>query len=161
MSTATSPPLQYHAPLSTEELRQCGISDPWTYGIRYRTTFGELDAQDHISNVTYLRWFETFRVQYLRDYGWPAYATTEGTPMVLRRVEVDYLSPMNLSEDFIVTGRTARLGNSSCTMNYAVWADGLRATGSAVLVFLDHDGGKIPLPSELRSAMIVKDGSDV
>ena len=155
-----TPTVQYHMPLSLDVLREHGISDPWTYGIRYRTTFGELDAQGHISNVTYLRWFETFRVQYLRDYGWPVYATKDGTPMVLRRVEVDFLKEINLSEDFIVTGRTTSLGNSSCVMTYAIWADGLRATGSAVLVFLDHDGRKIPLPSDLRATMISRDGPD-
>lgn len=159
MSAPARATLQYHIPLKVDVLREQGIADPWTYGIRYRTTFGELDAQGHISNVTYLRWFETFRVQYLRDYGWPAYATKDSTPMVLRRVEVDFLKEINLSEDFIVTGRTARIGKSSCVMDYAIWADGLRATGSAVLVFLDKQGGKIPLPSGLRAAMIAKDGS--
>lgn len=148
---------KYHVPLSIGELRDLQIPQPWNYGIRYRTTFGELDMQGHISNVTYLRWFETLRMSYLRDHGWPEYATPSGTPMVLRRVEVDFLKEINLSEDIVVTGRTTSLGNSSCVMNYAVWADGLRATGSAVLVFLDASGTKSDLPGRLRETVTEKD----
>lgn len=113
--------------------------------------------QGHISNVTYLRWFETLRMSYLRDYGWPEYATANATPMVLRRVEVDFLKEVNLSEDIIVTGRTVSIGNSSCVMNYAVWAGGLRSTGSAVLVFLDASGSKSNLPGDLRKFIVEKD----
>lgn len=140
-----------------DELRNNRIPEPWNYGIRYRTTFGEIDMQGHISNVTYLRWFETLRMSYLRDHGWPQYATPNGTPMVLRRVEVDFLKEINLSEDIIVTGRTVSVGNSSCVMNYAVWADGLRSTGSAVLVFLDGAGAKSGLPGTLRKTIAQKD----
>lgn len=148
---------KYHGPLSIDELRDQQIPAPWNYGIRYRTTFGEIDMQGHISNVTYLRWFETLRMSYLRDFGWPEYATPNATPMVLRRVEVDFLKEINLSEDIIVTGRTVSVGNSSCVMNYAVWADGLRSTGSAVLVFLDASGAKSDLPGHLRKFITEKD----
>jgi len=149
--------LSYHVPLSAAELRNHGVPEPWNYAIRYRTTFGELDAQGHISNVTYLRWFEAFRVSYLRDYGWPEYATEHGTPMVLRRIEVDYLKEVSLSEDIIVTGRIISVGKSSCVMNYGVWSDGLRATGSAVLVFLDGNGNKSSLPGDLQEQAILND----
>lgn len=151
--------LPYHTPLTVAELRAAGVAEAWSFGIRYRTTFGELDMQGHISNVTYLRWFETLRMSYLRAYGWPEYASKAAIPMVLRRVEVDYLQEIGLAEDIIVTGRTTSLGASSCVMEYGVWADGLRATGAAVLVFLDHARGKAPLPGDLRQNMLARDAA--
>jgi acyl-CoA thioester hydrolase len=149
--------LKFHVPLTVEELRGEDIPEPWTYGIRYRTTFGELDAQGHVSNVVYLRWFEALRMQYLRDYGWPEYATRDGTPMVLRRNEVDYLKVINLSQDIVVTGRTTRVGTSSCVMEYAVWSMGLCATGAAVLVFLDNDNAKSAIPEALKANILERD----
>lgn len=152
--------LLYHTPLSQSSLRDLGIPEPWRYGVADRTRFGELDALAHVSNVVYLRWFESFRVQYLRDYGLTDYATATGPRMVLRQVQVDYLAEMKLSEDYVVTGRTASLRQNSCQMNYAVWSGTLRATGSAVLVFLNADGTKRPVPDELRRNMIARDGAE-
>ncbi|PTX56065.1 acyl-CoA thioester hydrolase [Litoreibacter ponti] len=152
--------LPYHTPLDTPTLRGLGIPEPWGYGVADRTRFGELDALAHVSNVAYLRWFEAFRVHYLRDYGMTSYATADSPRMVLRRVEVDYLQEMKLSEDYITTGRTASVRRSSCVMNYAIWSQTLRATGSAVLVFLKNDGSKRPIPEDLRHAMITRDGAE-
>ena len=151
--------LSYHTPLAADDLRRLAIPEPWHYGIADRTRFGELDALAHVSNVAYLRWFESFRVHYLRDYGLSEYATADGPRMVLRQVQVDYLAEMKLSEDYVVTGRTDSLRSSSCVMHYAIWSGNLRATSSAVLVFLNADGTKRPIPEPLRSTMITRDGA--
>lgn len=151
----------YHSPLSEEALRELGIPEPWRYGVADRTRFGELDALAHVSNVVYLRWFENFRVHYLRDYGLTDYATATGPRMVLRQVQVDYLAELKLSEDYVVTGRTDSVRTNSCQMQYAIWSDTLRATGSAVLVFLNADGTKRPIPDALRRAMIERDGATI
>ncbi len=153
------PELAYHTPLPASALRERGIPEPWRYGVADRTRFGELDALAHVSNVAYLRWFEAFRVHYLRDYGLREYATATGPRLVLRQVQVDYLAEMKLSEDYIVTGRTETLRTNSCQMQYAVWSGNLRATGSAVLVFLNADGTKRPIPEALRHQMVARDGA--
>lgn len=150
---------KHFEPMQASELRSCGVPEPWNFGVGFRATFGDLDAQNHVSNVKYLRWIEAFRMSYLRAYGWPEYATPGATPMVIRRFQIDYLKPVHLDDDVIVTGRAAQVGSSSCTMDYMIWGDGLIAEASAVLVFLNHDGSKVGLPGDLRSNMIERDGA--
>ncbi|GFE64273.1 thioesterase [Litoreibacter roseus] len=148
--------LRYHRRLASETLRAWNIPPPWNYGVADRVRFGELDALGHVSNVAYLRWFEAFRVHYLRDYGITTYGA-DGPRMVLRQVQVDYLAEMQLSEDYIVTGRTDSVRSTSCQMHYAVWSGNLRATGSAVLVFLDQSGQKTKIPPDFRETVLARD----
>ena len=79
--------------------------------------------------------------------------------VVLRQVQVDYLAEMKLDDDYVVTGRTTRLRNSSFQMEYAVWSGGaLRTTSSAVLVMV-NENGKCPIPANLRDIFKDRDGA--
>lgn len=158
MVISSRPVLQsHHKPLDRAVLRSWGIPSPWTFGVGFQATFGDLDAQQHVSNVVYLRWIESFRVAYLRAYGWEEYATPGATPMVIRKYEIDYLRPCHLGDDIVVTGRTVSVRQSSCVMKYAIWRDGLVAEASCVLVFLDNDNLKGPIPAALRAEMMRAD----
>lgn len=159
MSSSEFELTKHFIPLTPGELRAHSVPEPWLYGVGFRATFGDLDAQNHVSNVKYLRWIEAFRVSYLRDYGWPEYATPSARPMVIRRYEIDYLKPAHLGDDIIVTGRTTTVRNTSCVMQYAIWRGEMIASATAVLVFLDHEGRKTPLPKDLRFGMIAQDGA--
>ncbi len=150
--------IPYHTPLPVSTLRDLGIPEPWTYGVADRTRFSELDPVGHVNNVAYLQWFEAFRVHYLVDYG-IAYSGDDSPFPVLRRVEVDYRAEMNIREDYIVTGRTKSMRTTSMEMEYAVWSGGgLRATGSAVLVFLTKSG-RHTLTDQQRETLIARDGT--
>ncbi|MGR3434103.1 MAG: acyl-CoA thioesterase [Shimia sp.] len=152
--------MQFHTPLGPDALRPLGIEAPWTFGMADRTRFGELDALGHVNNTAYLRWFENFRIAYMRDYG---IATYEGTfpRIVLRQTEVEFRREMLLHEDFVVVGRTTAFRTSSWQMAYAVFAGGtLRATGGAVLVLLDAAGAKRPLSDDWRATFATRDGAE-
>ncbi|MFQ6552383.1 acyl-CoA thioesterase [Aestuariibius insulae] len=151
--------IPYLTPLDEPALRALGIPEPWRYGRADRTRFGELDALAHINNTAYLRWLETFRIHYFRDYGISNYGPDDPR-IVLRRVEADYLAEMLLEEDYVVTGRTRAMRRTSFTMDYAIFSGGtLRCTSSAVLVLLEQDGTKRPLSDEIRQTLITRDGA--
>ena len=151
--------IPYHTALLAPQLRTLGIPMPWSFGLADRTRYSELDPVGHVNNVAYLQWFEAFRVHYLVDYG-IAYSGDDSPFPVLRRVEVDYLAEMNLREDYVVTGRTKSMRNTSIEMEYAVWSDGaLRTTGSAVLVFLTKNNGRFSLTDEQRETLRSRDGT--
>ncbi len=151
--------IPYLTPLNEAALRSFGIPAPWSYGRADRTRFGELDALAHINNTAYLRWLETFRIHYFRDYGISSYGPDDPR-IVLRRIEADYLAEMLLEEDYIVTGRTREIRTTSFTMDYAIFSGGtLRCTSSAVLVLLEADGTKRPLSPDIRQTLIARDGA--
>ncbi|WP_224823788.1 thioesterase family protein [Cognatishimia sp. MH4019] len=150
----------YLTPLDVETLRAEGIPEPWSYGMKDRVRFGEIDALNHVNNTAYLRWFEQFRTRYLRDYGISDYGP-EAPVLVLRQVQVDYLAELKFNEDYIVVGRSSQMRRSSWVMEYAVYAGGtLRTTSSAVIVLLNPDGsGKMAIPEDVRSTLRARDNA--
>ena len=124
-----------------------------------RTRFSELDPVGHVNNTAYLQWFENFRVHYFADYGL-AYAGPDSPVPVLRKIGVDYLAEMKLRENYIVTGRTQSVHNTSIQMEYAVWVDGqCRTTSTAVVVFLTKAGGRYQINDEQRATLMDRDGA--
>ncbi len=153
--------LAYHTPLDADALRGFGIPAPWRYGAADRVRFGEIDALNHVNHTAYLRWFETFRIIYFRDYGVSDYGPASPR-IVLKSITAEFIKEMVVAQDYIVTGRTASFRNTSWVMEYGVWTDqGLQATGQSVLVQLDPaTGQKLPLCDAVRQAFITRDGAE-
>lgn len=157
----SNPP--YHTPLGPDTLRARGIPAPWTFGLADRVRFGELDALGHVNHTAYLRWFESFRLPFLKarrvtDYG-PA-----SPRLVLKQVHCTYLAEMGLGLDYIVTGRVSAFRTTSFTMTFAIWvlnedADAaISAEGGAVVVLLNRDApGRYPIPEAGRAAFLAED----
>jgi acyl-CoA thioester hydrolase len=151
--------LPYLTPLDADTQRAHGIAEPWPLAIADRVRFSELDPLNHVNNTAYLGWFQAIRIRYFHD--WDISHYRPGDPrLVIRRAEVDYLREMRMGEDYILTARTVSFRNTSFTMDYALWAGDLRATGSAVVVMLEPDGSaKRPLPEALRRRFVDIDGA--
>ncbi|MEM9971684.1 MAG: thioesterase family protein [Pseudomonadota bacterium] len=151
---------QFLTTLDRHALTAMGI-DGWSYGMRDRVRFGELDALNHVNNVVFLRWFESIRVSYIQDYGFTAYGPDDPF-MVVRRVTADYHAPMFQNEAYVVTARTTVIKPSSFVMEYAVFSDTLRATGEAVVISLERDGKtrRMHAPGAIE-AVKTRDGAKV
>ncbi len=150
--------MQYHTAFDTSALRAMDIPAPWTYGLADRVRFGEIDALNHVNHTAYLQWFETFRINYFRDYGVSDYGP--GSPrIVLKSISADFIREMTVGQDYVITGRTTSFRNTSWVMEYGVWTTlGLQATGQSVLVQLTPDGSaKLPLSPAVQQAFAKKD----
>ncbi|MFV2052802.1 acyl-CoA thioesterase [Aliiroseovarius sp. YM-037] len=151
--------LPYHTPLPADILAAHGVPDDWTFGLANRVQFYELDALNHVNNAVYLRWFESFRLPYLNAYGVSDYGPT-APRLVLRSVSARFHREMGLGQDYIITGRTTRFRNTSFTMEYACWSDGLCATGDAVIVLMTQDGAdRVPLTDAQKQTFKDRDGA--
>ncbi len=67
--------------------------------IRFVVTDADIDVQAHVNNVVYLRWVQEVAIAH-----WEAVATAEmraNTFWVVRRHELDYLSPALLGDQII------------------------------------------------------------
>jgi acyl-CoA thioester hydrolase len=124
------------------------------------TTFpvfwGDMDALGHVNNARYFTWFETARIELARTVGLAA--TGQGSGPVLATTQCDYLRPVHYPGDVCVGVRVAAVGNTSITMEYAVWMKGapetIHARGSSVLVLVDYGTmAKVRIPDAVRAAL--------
>ena len=146
-------------PLHAEDLRAAGIPEPWSFGMADKVRFGEIDALQHVNNAVYLKWFENLRILYFADRD--LWAVDGKRPkIVLRGIGLEYIREIKLTDTYIMTVRTVKLGTTSFTMEYAVWVDGQLCTKShAVIVMLDDDNRKRAIPDHIRQLFIDRDGA--
>jgi len=151
--------LPYHTPLPPETRDAHGISPEWRYALASKVQFFELDALNHVNNTVYLRWFESFRLSYVMDYGISDFGPT-APRLVVRSLSARFHKEMHLGDDYIVAGRTTSFRNTSFIMEYALFSNGLAATGDAVMVLLSREGdGRHPLTEAQKKALIERDGA--
>ncbi|MCH2076453.1 MAG: acyl-CoA thioesterase [Rhodobacteraceae bacterium] len=146
-------------PLTADQLREVDIPAPWAFGLKDQVRFGELDVLAHVNNASYLAWFENVRIHYFREYGVNDYAGSLPR-IVLRTVGLEFLAEVKLHDVYVVTARTVSFRTTSWAMEYGVWTEaGLTTKGTAVLVNLNAQGQKEPLPDRWKDAFQKRDGA--
>ena len=82
--------------------------------------YGDLDPQGHVNNAAFLTYLEHARVHYVRQLDlWDGKSFLE-IGIILARIELDYKSPILMTDQVEVGLRTSRLGNKSLDMEYIV-----------------------------------------
>ena len=132
----------------------------WPISLELRVQWGEMDAFQHVNNVTYLRWFESARIAYFEAAG-----VLERMPAIgpiLARQTIDYRLPIKYPDTVRASATMIRLGTTSFTMGLRVESARLgkiAAEGEAVMVLLDYRSGeKVAIPDELRRRIEAVEG---
>jgi acyl-CoA thioester hydrolase len=123
--------------------------------------FRDLDALGHLNNAVYLSYIEVARLEYFWQVVAPhdPEANSPGNPerprLMFARAEIDYLRPVLLRDQVVVTASITRVGNKSMTMEHVVLANGqVAARASTVLVWYNHECGySEPVPAWARQTI--------
>ena len=126
----------------------------FTFQHRLRVRWVEVDAQQVVFNGHYLTYLDTAIGDYWRVVGMPypdAFHFVRGDVFV-RRNTLAYHAPARLDDWLDIGIRCDRIGTSSITMMWAVWAQGrLLVTGETIYVFTHLDTAKpTPVPESVR-----------
>lgn len=113
--------------------------------------FRDVDAMGNAHHSVPLIYFEEARAAYWREVvGRPALADIDYT---VGEAELRFHERITFPARLTVGVRTTRLGNSSFTMEYALWdeAGAVLTTGRTVLVMYDYERGRSkPIPDDVR-----------
>ncbi len=123
--------------------------------------WGEMDALGHVNNVVFFRYFESARVEFLRQLGWRE--GTESSPalaaaapgFILHSVHARFRSPVIFPDTLTITARCTAVEADRLTIEHAVFSHShsgaLVAEGSGIVVCYDYSTRqKAPLPEPLR-----------
>jgi YbgC/YbaW family acyl-CoA thioester hydrolase len=129
--------------------------DDFSFIHRLRVRWAEVDAQQVVFNAHYLSYLDAAISDYWREVGLPY---PEGLQHVqgdlyMRANNMQYHAPARLDDWLDVGVRCERIGNSSLTMAWAVWAQGrLLISGEAVYVLTGlRDRQPMRVPDSLRA----------
>ena len=131
---------------------------PRTHIHHERVRFGDLDANAHLNNVVYLRYFETARIAFMREL-FPSHdpAAPEATRggLIFAECHISYRSPVHFDEDVAIECSVGEIRRSAFRMNFEMRVEErLVAEGYGWLVGFDYEAQKASrLPEPLREAL--------
>ena len=101
--------------------------------------FSDSDAMGHVNHARFATIFEDARIALVRSLAPPGQDLTS-RGVILARLEIDYVRPLEVREDPVATtARVVRVGTSSFAIDYTLrQGDAICARGVSVLVAYDY-----------------------
>src|SRR4051812_25568741 len=136
---------------------------PFKYSALTRVGFSDTDAQGIVYYGRYLPYFDTARVEYLRDLG---RLRGDGEhEFVMRASALEYFAPARFDDLLEVLVGVSRLGRTSVTFEgaaYRVDDDALMVTARQTLVLVDVDERRAAaIPESYRARIRAFEGEDL
>lgn len=134
------------------------VTLPWP------VAWGDMDAFQHVNNVTYFRWFETVRIAYFEAIGWTGPSGPSGVGPILARTSCVFRAPLTFPDRVILGARASDLTDDRFTMHYRVVSERLgkvAAEGEGTVVSFDYRAGvKAPLPPPVRASILALEAGE-
>ena len=136
---------------------------PFRFSARTRVGFSDTDAQGIVYYGRYNPYFDTARVEYLRNLR--LLHPVGGGDFVMRASSVEYHAPAVFDDEIDVHIRLARFGSTSATFEcaaYRVPDDLLLVTAAQTLVLVDLEERRaVPIPDAYREPFRAFEGEDL
>lgn len=130
--------------------------DEYPVSVDIPVQWGEMDALQHVNNVTYFRYFESARIAYMMRTSLIGGGKSTVGP-ILAETECRYKRPVTFPDVIKVGCRITEYQEFGFLQSYAVYStaqDAVTTQGSARIVLLDTTTGrKAALSSELRAEL--------
>ena len=115
--------------------------------------WGDMDAMGHVNNVTYFRYLETVRIEWMRSLGMMPNPRGEG--IVIINAFCNFLIQLEYPGDVLAKMYVANAGRSSfdkfITLERTDQPGLIHASGGATTVWIDSVRKKsVPLPDAMR-----------
>jgi acyl-CoA thioester hydrolase len=134
------------------------------FRIKLSARWGDLDAFNHVSNVTYLRYLEECRARWMESV--PSHWDDGPNGPVVANLNINFRRPMLWPTEFEVTLSPLSPGRSSIKLEHEIRAVSgkndepgeLYADATTTLVWVDREKGEsTPLPTCIRELAGKKD----
>jgi acyl-CoA thioester hydrolase len=132
------------------------MPEPYTHVERVR--FGDLDANRHLNNVVYLRYFETARIAYIRelipDHD-PTQPKSAPLGLIFAECHINYRAPVHFDEELATECSIGEVRRSAFQVLFTMRVgERLVAEGYGWLVGFDYAAEKAAqLPGALKKVL--------
>ena len=149
--------------VSHDSGRRTDRKPPFKFSAWTRVGFSDTDAQGIVYYGRYLPYFDTARVEYLRDLALLGAERGTGHEFVMRACTIEYHAPAVFDDVIEVFVRLSRLGRTSATFEFAAHRgrdDVLMVTATQTLVLVDlAERRPVPIPEHYRERAAAFEGA--
>jgi acyl-CoA thioester hydrolase len=123
-----------------------------------RVRFGDLDANRHLNNVVFLRYFETARIAYIRELipvHDPTHPEGDAFGVIFAECHINYRSPVHFDEEVAIECSIGEVRRSAFQVLFTMRVgERVAAEGYGWLVGFDYVAEHAaPLPEELKKVL--------
>ena len=127
----------------------------YSYSVEQKVAWGDMDAQQHVNNVSYLRYFETARAEFMLKLRTEnTMAPPRDRAAVISHVEMSYRGQVFYPDRLEVTLGLTQLGSRTFSLGCTMWnsKDHCVAHGHSVHMWVDSKTGRpVRMPDDFRS----------
>jgi len=122
--------------------------------IKFPVQWGEMDAFQHVNNVSYFRYFENARLAYFEKFDIIGFMTRKGVGPILAATSCRFKTPLTYPDTVLVATKVTPIKEDRFMMDYRVVSaknQKVAAEADCVIVTFDYrENKKVPVPEELR-----------
>ncbi len=130
----------------------------WTVTIEVPVVWGDMDAFGHINNAVYFRYFESSRIEYLRQADWFEMPGGGRAGVILHSVQARFRRPVEFPDTLLVSSRLLEIESDRFTLEHQVFSTKLSevaAEGKGTVVSFDYaKRSKAPIPADARERIL-------
>ena len=120
--------------------------------------WGEMDANHHVNNIVYLRYFESARVSYFDKLDFMKFLEEIGVGPILASTQCIYKIPLTYPDRITVGAKVETIEEDRFTMKYAMVSHHhgkIAALGEGVIVSFNYrENKKTKIPEEIRNRIL-------
>ena len=120
------------------------------YPIQIR--FCDLDSLGHINHAVFVSYLEAARVLWLQDLKLEGFHKLDQIPIILARLEVDYLQPAFMESKLHVELNVGHIGTKSFHLDYVIKEkESIIAKAKTIQVWYDYQKKQpVPIPNSAK-----------
>ena len=106
-----------------------------------RVAWGEMDAFQHVNNVSYIRYFESARIAYMEAMGMEANIKTSPVGPILGDIYCRYRRPVTYPDTLHIGTKISEINEFGCVMEYQAFSDKQKTVttlGHCKIVMIDY-----------------------
>lgn len=119
--------------------------------------WGDMDAFQHVNNLTYIRHFESSRIAYFERIGFLEEMEKSGTGPILASVKCNFRAPLTYPDLVLVGACVKDVEVDRFTVTHRIVSqklDRVVADGEDLIVTFDyHQEQKVPIPNPIKEAI--------
>ena len=138
------------------------LLQPYPVIIQLPVQWGEMDANSHINNVSYLQWVESARIAYFKQIDFFDFTGHKPGP-ILKKISTKYIYPLTYPDVVWLGSKAKQLQPDRFMLETAIFSDKNKRIAaisySEVVIFDYQKKMKTDMPAEVRDRIFMLEAS--